>query len=343
MPVINAEKLNTEIVKAIADFHIMTGQARAELDLSGGVDSAVMLGLLVQALGPKNVTAIFLGIHSNPDAMERARSVAEALSVRFINFDGTLIFNRAVSDMKMAMGVAGYDLVEIEERIKADPTILGSIRSTMRAPWGRAANRMTGGGIRHGTGNECEDSFPRFYQKGGDGEVDTNPIAMLSKGEVYQLALYFGQKLNAESAYKRIINAIPSADLWGCADKHNDEGELYNYLGIKGYPYYSYINPDGTYKTVGLIERVNRWLDSSGKKSLLFGEEITPETERLLLEDAAVAPEFKGMPSDIIRRLLQSARRVERNTRHKLNPNCPMLTTRQQLVSAGALTNTLPL
>ena len=43
---------------------------------------------------------------------------------------------------------------------------------------------MTGNGLRHGTGNECEDRWLRFYQKGGDGEVDSNPIAMLSKGGI---------------------------------------------------------------------------------------------------------------------------------------------------------------
>ena len=74
-----------------------------------------------------------------------------------------------------------------------------------------------GGGIRHGTGNECEDRFLRFYQKGGDGEVDTNPIAMLSKGEVFQLARGLGVP-------QRVLQALPSPDLWGVGEQHIGAG-----------------------------------------------------------------------------------------------------------------------
>jgi NH3-dependent NAD+ synthetase len=118
--------------------------------------------------------------------------------------------------MVNAMVEAGYDRKEIQDRMKGDPTIMGSIRSTLRAPWGRAANRLSGGGIRHGTGNEDEDRVLRFYQKGGDGEVDSNPISMLSKGEVFQLGIALGVP-------RSILSARPSPDLWGVGEEHNDE------------------------------------------------------------------------------------------------------------------------
>ena len=40
--------------------------------------------------------------------------------------------------------------------------------------------------------------------------------------------------------------------------------------------------------------------------------------------------------------LLVNARKVEAATRHKLNPNCPTLGSRKELIDAGILTDTLP-
>lgn len=357
MPVLNPEALTDTIVRNIRKMHEEANVPRAELDLSGGIDSAVMLGLLTLAVGPDRVTTAFLGITSNPDAMSRAEGLANALGVKFINFDGTELFDLYVTKAKEAMVRAGYSITDINARITADSTILGSIRSTLRAPWGRGFNRLAGGGIRHGTGNECEDRWVRFYQKGGDGEVDTNPISMLSKGEVYQLARYLGKRLNAVDAYERIIQATPSADLWGNGDQHNDESEIGNYLGVKGYPYYSYIDADNNYRTTGLIERVSRFLDhdsgywpggdpaGAGRISLgdvLFNDSTDEATLSSIIESAPSAPEFAGIAPSAVVAVLKSARRIERVTRHKLNPNCPALTLRSDLVAANILTNTLP-
>lgn len=353
MPVLNPEALTDTIVRNIRKMHADSNTPRAELDLSGGIDSAVVLGLLTLTVGADRITTAFLGITSNPDAMSRAQGLANALGVKFINFDGTELFDLYVNKAKEAMVRAGYSISEINARITADSTILGSIRSTLRAPWGRGFNRLAGGGIRHGTGNECEDRWLRFYQKGGDGEVDTNPISMLSKGEVYQLARYLGKRLNAVDAFDRIINATPSADLWGNGDVHNDESEIGTYLGVKGYPYYSYTNADGTYRTVGLIERVSRacdepagvvWqADGYGNTwgEVLFSDLGTMDTDTVLKQMMGL-PEFTGIaPTDVVA-VLKSARRIERVTRHKMNPNCPALTSRASLVAANILTNTLP-
>lgn len=353
MPVLNPSGLVSRLSSGVVNFHRTHGVDRAELDLSGGIDSAVMLGILVDALGADKVTAIFLGINSNPDAYARASGLASALGVKLINFDGTALFDGLLIEMKAKMALAGYDLAEVEARIAKDPTILGSIRSTLRAPWGRAANRMTGGGIRHGTGNEDEDRSLRFYQKGGDGEVDTNPIATLSKGEVYQVALELGKRFHAEDAYARIINAVPSADLWGVGEQHNDQSEILGYLRLQPETdadraalsnVYSYINADGSYRTVGLIERYHRFLDE--KDVGWTNEDILPDFlawkdgEPSLFVDS---PNFKGLSDVFCHRLVEAMVRVERQTRHKLNPNCPTILTRENLLDEGLITNTLPL
>lgn len=332
MPVLNPQGLIDERAKAIKDFHVQIGQKRAEIDLSGGVDSAVVLALLVKALKPENVTAVWQGIKSSPDALKRAQAAAFVFGVRLVESDWSPMMVNLQTAMVQALSDAGYDRQEVFARLDADPTILGSLRSCLRAPIGRGFNRMMGGGIRHGTGNEDEDRWMRFYQKGGDGEVDTNPIAFLSKGEVWQLALALGVP-------KSILEARPSPDLWGTGDAHNDEDEIKTYLGLPKdcpYPMYSYVNFEtGQYKNVGLIERVSRFDDVRHFLSVC-------DDEIAMGRNFLGYPMFQGIPIEVVKRLCHAARRVEKMTRHKANPNIPMLGNRADLVDDGILTDDLP-
>ena len=339
MSVRDMNALISNRVQAIADYHKSTGVSRAEVDVSGGIDSAVVLMLVARAIGPDNVTAVFQGINSSEDARNRAREVCETAGVRFVDFDGTELFNTFVQKMTAALVEAGFSEAEIADRVQKDPTIMGSIRSTLRAPWGRGANRLTGGGIRHGTGNEDEDRFLRFYQKGGDGEVDTNPIAMLSKGEVFQIARALGVP-------RSILTARPSPDLWGVGEVHNDEDEIGNYLNLKGcgFPFYSYVNPDtGEYLNMGLIERLARFVDNYDVGNFMFrpvDDGVIPNVNlTAIVESAATTEYFSDVPKDVIRTLVVNAERVEFLTRHKMNPNCPSLGNRYDLVGAGILSD----
>jgi NH3-dependent NAD+ synthetase len=249
-----------------------------------------------------------------------------------------------ITDMVNNLDAAGFDRAAIEARIEADNTILGSIRSCIRAPLGRGYLRMTGNGLRHGTGNECEDRWLRFYQKGGDGEVDSNPVAMLSKGEVYQLAVGLGQRLNASEAYRSIIDAAPTPELWGTSISHTDEDEIGAYLGLpdSGHTFYSYVNAqDGSYRTVGLIERVARFADTPAGGDL-FTDTLDEQGMNSLIARAQRAPAFAAVAPDTAATMLRAAHRAERVTRHKENPNCPSLGQRAELLSLGILTDTLP-
>lgn len=334
MPVHDVPALIEDRVDAIRELHRRTGVRRAEIDVSGGIDSATMIQLLARALGPENVTAAFLGIDSSADSRNLAIEAAQAAGVPLIVSDFKDEFDRIVARMREGLAAAGYDLVEIDARMAADPLVKGSLRSCLRAPIGRGFNRMTGGGIRHGTGNECEDRFLRFYQKGGDGEVDTNPIAMLSKGEVYQLARGLG-------APKSIIDAIPSPDLFGNGAAHNDEDELLASYGV-AWTYSRVAADTGEYLSVGTIERLSRFLDLHEEHASggLFGP-TEPDIAALAIQ--ARATTFSHLEDDQeIARFLTSARHIEASTRHKWNPNCPALGDRDDLVARGILTNDLP-
>jgi len=328
MPVLDPAGLVEERVAAIGAYHGAIGIERAELDVSGGVDSAVLLALLARALGPGAVTAVYTAIHSHEQYRRRARAAAEAQDVALVELDVTELFDALVDRMVEGLGAAGYDLDAVRARVAEDPVVLGSVRSCLRAPIGRGLNRLTGGGVRHGTGNECEDRFLRFYQKGGDGEVDTNPLAMLSKGEVYQL----GRELGVP---EQILLARPSPDLHGIGEAHNDEDELREMTGVHWT--YSKVDPrSGAYTHVGTIERMARFVDRHPE---VFAPD-EPDWDALVV--AARAHTFAFASPEATERYLRSARRIEATTRHKANPNCPTLGDRTSLVLSGLLGDDLP-
>ena len=156
-------------------------------------------------------------------------------------------------------------------------------------------------------------------------------------------------------AYLDIIKAMPSADLWGVGDKHTDESELVKWLGA---PFtYSRIDPEtGAYKSVGTIERINRFLDESipgafgcasgqpWQENLLFSADLAQDDMRRLVVAASDSKAFAGFAGSdgAILLLLRGARKAEKQTRHKLNPNCPAYGDRASLLEAGILTDTLP-
>jgi len=345
MPALDAQALANNRMEAIRAFHKTLDMPRAEIDVSGGVDSAVMLMLLAQTLGPDNVTAVYSGIESSPRSFKRAFAVATKAGVKLFELDLNQAVQAIYDEIKRNLtdmyGHGGW--ANIADRCEKDPTIYGSFRSCIRAPVGRFMNRIMGGGIRHGTGNECEDRWLRFFQKGGDGEVDTNPLAMLSKGEVYQLALVLGVP-------REIIEAVPTPDLWGVGDDHSDEAELTQLSGGVSWTY-SRINVEtGEYCKVGTIERMSRFLDSSDSNRASVDREgnAWPISDWLLNAPLDTMSVYAEHLSDRLTQLglsrehLISAMTWERTTRHKMNPNIPTLGTRPELLDARILTNELP-
>lgn len=334
MPVLDPQALIDNRVQAIRAYHDSIRFHRAQLDLSGGIDSATMLLLLVRALGPDNIVTVFSGIHSSADSHARAVEAAHAAGMPLVDLDLSDVFELLQTRMRDGISAAGYDREWVDEHIGQNPIVLGSLRSCLRAPVGRGINRMLGGGIRHGTGNECEDRFLRFYQKGGDGEVDSNPIAMLSKGEVFQLARALGVP-------RSILEAVPSPDLQGVGEAHNDEDELRDTYGVAWT--YSRVDPDsGAYTRVGSIERMARLLDEDGVEAQVFGATEPDAQAWSALQDRALQRCFAGFAPAEVLDLLHSARHIERITRHKHNPNCPSLGTREELLAARILDDSVP-
>ena len=119
MPVLNVNALIDQRVEAIRHYHDNASIGRAELDLSGGIDSAVMAGLLAVALGADKLTMVYSSINSSSETQARAEDLAAALGARLVVHDLTPTYEAMITDMVNNLDAAGFDRAAIEARIKA--------------------------------------------------------------------------------------------------------------------------------------------------------------------------------------------------------------------------------
>jgi NAD+ synthase len=277
---------------------------KAQVDISGGVDSATVAALAVRAFGPKNVVGVYSSVESTAESRHLARLVADGFGFPLVELDLSAVYQQIVEAVQAEFARLGLPFPDATN--PASRTIFGGLRSCLRAPVGRFVNRAFGGGIRQGTGNRDEDELLRFYQKGGDGEVDCNWIAALYKSEVWELAAYL-------DVPREIIDATPTPDLWGRQTAlHTDEGELRELTGVT----LTYTRPG---QTMGTIEWASR---ENEKNGCVTGENASKPPAEL-----GYAPEQC--------RLIEAIRSMERITRHKAEP--PPHLPRAELLRAGVV------
>lgn len=185
------------------------GQKGVILGISGGVDSAVAAGLAAAALGPKNVSGLWLPYHDAAD-LDMARAVAGRFGFR-------------LEDFPIAPLVDAY----LAQAGKVDDIRRGNLcaRARMLTLFDHSRPRKA---LVCGTGNKTE-LLLGYFTIFGDGASSLAPLADLYKGQVYQLAAHLGVP-------QEIIDRAPTAGLWA---GQTDEGELgFTYAEVDRYLYY---------------------------------------------------------------------------------------------------------
>ncbi len=247
-------KTTAYIVEFIRDEAEKSGTKRAVVGVSGGIDSALILALCVQAFGSDKVTGVLMPCHSSKDSIARGQELVHTFGVESFQIDLSGAFNAIQSQGPR------------DSNKMAD----AALRSCLRAPT-LDYIAMTRNALVYGTGNRDEDAIFRYYQKRGDGAVDNNPIVALHKSEVYELAAHLGVPAS-------ILKATPSADLWGPESGQEDEKEL----GIT-YPEIEWVTRE--------TERNTMTLDHSTPREELeiFRSQPLTEREWIVIERARLA------------------------------------------------------
>ncbi len=193
------EQVHNTIIAALNGFFKDAKRERAVIGISGGIDSAVVASLAVEALGAKNVIGIlmpspFSTLHSISDGVDLATN----LGIKYHIIPIEKIYNRFIKDISQVFG-ANTSWDTTQENIQA------RIRGTILMAY---SNRN--GALLLNTSNKSELSagYGTLY---GDLAGALMVIADIYKLQVYDLAHY----INRESEIIPIstITKAPSAEL----------------------------------------------------------------------------------------------------------------------------------
>jgi NAD+ synthase len=177
----------------LRDYVQKNGFSKVLLGLSGGIDSALVAAIAVDALGAENVRAIMLPSEfTSQDSLDDAAQCAKNLGIK-------------------------YEIISIQDAVKTFEKIIPNLKglahensqSRIRGLILMALSNMSGEMLLS-TGNKSElaTGYATLY---GDMNGGYNPLKDVYKTEVYRLA----ERRNKESRVipERIITKAPSAEL----------------------------------------------------------------------------------------------------------------------------------
>ena len=185
------------LVSFLREESAKSGHRRVVVAVSGGIDSAAVAALAAEAMGPKNVTALFMPYKSsNPESAEHARLVAKTFGIALEEIDITPQVDAYLSRAGRVDRVrAGNKMARERKSIEYD--------------------RSWPDGLVLGTSNKTE-LLLGYGTRYGDMASDLNPVGDLYKTQLRELAVLLGVP-------DVIVRKPPTADLWV---GQTDEAEL---------------------------------------------------------------------------------------------------------------------
>lgn len=183
----------------LADYVLKCGFRKVFVGLSGGIDSAVVCALAARALGPQDVTGVFMpSPYTSKESADDARRLAVACGVRFLTIPIDPLYAAYRESLQPVFGKNSSEGVT-EQNIQA--RIRGSLLMAL-------ANKE--GGIVLATGNKSEFSvgYATLY---GDMAGGLSVLADVPKETVYELSRFINKE-RAVIPQHSIVRA-PSAEL----------------------------------------------------------------------------------------------------------------------------------
>ena len=180
-PNLTIEGVHQTLVKALQDFFAGAKINKAIVGLSGGIDSAVVAALAVEALGKENVHGFmmpseFSTLHSIQDAVD----LAENLEIEYNVIPIGAIYNKFIKELAPVFGPDNKWNVA-EENIQA------RIRGTLLMAYSNKFNALV---LNTSNKSELSVGYGTLY---GDLAGAVMVIADLYKAEVYELASYLNR------------------------------------------------------------------------------------------------------------------------------------------------------
>lgn len=192
------EELRRALVLGIRDFCTKTGLKKVHLGLSGGIDSAVVAALAVDALGPANVTAIALpGPFNAEKSLTLAKDLAKNLSIDFKVVEMGGLYDDVVKSLEKNLALKEFGLVH--ENLQA------RLRGLTLMAYSNKENSML---LTTSNKSEYAAGYSTLY---GDMCGGLAPLGDLLKNQVYEIARFYNSQ--GEIIPQEIIDRAPSAEL----------------------------------------------------------------------------------------------------------------------------------
>ncbi len=207
-PVEEVEELYQALVLGIRDYFSRVGAfskanfTRAFIGLSGGIDSAVVAALAVEALGPDKVCGITLPSRFNSDeTKDDAALLAENLGISFKSVSIERAFSASLTTLGQDSELGTMPVGASEENIQARLRMIYLMYY---------ANRSQG--LVLNTGNKTELALDNctIY---GDMVGGFSVLGDVDKDRVFALAHYINQRSGSEIIPWSTINRPPTAEL----------------------------------------------------------------------------------------------------------------------------------
>jgi NAD+ synthase len=208
-PVTQEEEIYTATVFATREYVKQNGFTSVVIGLSGGIDSALVATIAVDALGAENVKTVMMrSKYTSEESIRDANELAGRLGVELIDID----INDSVNAIAKALSIdthqtdAGITLQNIQSRVRG--VMLMAISNNER--------RLV---LTTGNKSEYATGYATLY---GDMNGAFNPIKDLYKTEVYKIVRYRNNNLpklidiylnNIDIIQSNIINKAPTAEL----------------------------------------------------------------------------------------------------------------------------------
>jgi NAD+ synthase (glutamine-hydrolysing) len=174
--------------------------AKALVGLSGGIDSAVVLALAVQALGADRVKAVNLAtVFNSAEGIEDCRMMCERLGVALQEIN----IHELYENFKDRLSTE----VENSEQVLAQENLQARLRMIVLMYFANAESRVV-----LNTGNKTELALDNctIY---GDMLGALAVLGDIDKDRVYSVAEYINQQLLPQAIPQRIIDRVPTAEL----------------------------------------------------------------------------------------------------------------------------------